>query len=166
MQEGRRRSRKVITNFTDDSSLAGEPFDLRLGVVSEIEDESEAQAGGFKIIEHLGLLFGGDGLHRLQFEANLAVADEVRFVSLLERLAFPGELGFLLGDKGNATQTQLFLQALLINGLQKPAAHLPADLKDSALNGIDLFFEKQLFVWFVCFVVHKVLAASARQDSI
>ena len=74
---------------------------------------------------------------------------------MLKCFAFIGEFEFLLGHKWETAQAEFLLQTLLIHRLQKARAHFPINLKDSALNGIDLILEKQFFVCFVYLVVHK-----------
>jgi hypothetical protein len=89
--------------------LAGEAGDFHLGVMTEVDDEAEAMARGFEVIENLSLMLrcdGFDGFDGFEFEDDLAVTNDVRLVCLLERLAFVGELEFLLGDERNPTQTK------------------------------------------------------------
>ena len=79
--------------------LAGEAGDFHLGVMTEVDDEAEAMARGFEVIENLSLMLRCDGFDGFEFEDDLAVTNDVRLVCLLDRLAFVGELEFLLGDE-------------------------------------------------------------------
>ena len=57
-------------------------------MAAKVHEQAESHVGGFQVVQHLGRMLGRKLLDGLQFDNDLAVADEVRLVGLKERLTF------------------------------------------------------------------------------
>gem|GEM_PF-4289598 len=103
-----------------------------------------------------------DFFNGFQLHNNQSIADQIRFIDLLQWLTFIKQVEFLLRYIRNALFSQLFLQALLINCFEETTPHFTIYFKDGSLNLVALILKKNFFVAFVFFVVHIILPVAAR----
>ena len=89
-----------------------------------------------KIVLHLSPMLVGNLGNRLQFNNDLIVTDEVRYVVLLKRPPFVAQRQWHLRPRGDAQQSKLDLDTLLENRLQKTAALVLIDFEAGPQNPV------------------------------
>jgi hypothetical protein len=104
-------------------------FVLELGIVAEVDEEAKLATGRVKVIQNLGAVLVDDFRYGLEFDDDLASADQVRDLTLLEWAALVSQAKRLLCFKGNTLEHEFNFQALLIHGFEKAAALLLVHLK-------------------------------------
>ena len=100
---------------------------------------------GFKVIHQLSRVLLVEGLNGFDLYNDFIETDEVWLVkSTLS--AFVDDVQFFLGDKGNTTLLQLFVESVLVNVFKVPITKRLVDFENRTTNGIRLFLINQVLV--------------------
>jgi hypothetical protein len=124
------------------NSLYYHPLPLKLWVMPEVDQQSQAHLCDVQIIQQLGLVFRCNCVHGLKFYNYLAVANKIRHIPLLQTPSLVIQLQFLPRLKRNATIRKLYFQTFLVDRLQKSAPHGLVNLEAGTLNVVGQFFVK------------------------
>src|SRR5262249_15580250 len=92
---------------------------LELGIVAEVQEQSEAEPGGLQGVVGLGAMVRDEVRHGLDFHDDLGETEKVRLEPGLELSVLVEQDQLLLRLERNRPQTNLDLQTLLIHRLQK-----------------------------------------------
>lgn len=109
---------------------------LQFGIVAEVDEQAQRQAGGVEIIDDLGAMFIRQCGNGFEFQENRVVANKIRNENLLEGLAFVLDLEPPLGGERNALKLHLDFEAFLIDGFEEPAAFFVIDLETRADDSV------------------------------
>ena len=102
-------------------------FDLR--VVARIRQKTKSMPCRFQVVVDLSPVLVGQGRYRLQFDHDLAEANQVGHVLVLEPLPFVLKYESRLRRKINILQPSFNLKAFLIHRFEKPTAFLFVESK-------------------------------------
>src|ERR1700674_5699514 len=116
----------------------GDPLVVQLGVIAEVHEQAEAEAGGFQIVEHLGAVLPAELRYGLDFQDDLVVTNEIRLEVLFQRFSFVRQLDFILIAEGNLTESQLQRETLLVDRLTETIPHFVVDLETSTNDRVRL----------------------------
>jgi hypothetical protein len=126
--------------------------------MAEVDQETQAVAGGFQVIENLSAVLVRGFFDGFEFEDYLFAADEVCPIGLVEPLALIGQRKFDLAAVRNAPVGKLSFKAFLINSFQETSTHFAIDCVHRALDCIALFFIKDFLYRFGHLVGHFFFA--------
>jgi hypothetical protein len=122
---------------------------LDLGVVAEVDEQTELHACGLEIVDDLGTMLVGEIWDGLQLQNDLPEANDVWNEGVFETAAFVEERELALSVERDSLNFKFGLQTFLIDGLSKTASFELIDLKASSSNaegffGVDQFAHGEL----------------------
>jgi hypothetical protein len=116
---------------------------------AEVQEKRTSQPRGPEIVNYLGILYGGDGLERLQFHDHGIEAEKIGAVGRAQGFAFVRNGNGMLPQEWYATFSEFNLQRLLVNGLQEAVSKFPMHLHARAKDRIGLLIPS------FCICVHR-----------
>ena len=90
--------------------------------MSKIDQVSHRLTRDTQVVEHLRFMLGGQFGDRFELDNNTPKNVQIGDIAFLEFSTFVKNGQFLLGAKGDASQSQFYLEAFLIDFLQQTAA--------------------------------------------
>lgn len=109
---------------------AGEAFVFEAGV-AEIDQEANGDAGCVQVVDDLGLVFGGDGFDRFEFDQDFSLDEEVG-VKIPHDLRAEADLNRFLPLGGETRFREGNVEGFFVNRLQKSRPQLVDHLKATA----------------------------------
>src|SRR5437867_3628111 len=103
-----------------ESEVVDDPLPFYLGLL-EVNQEGDFQAGRFEVVEALGEVLIGKGVHTLEFDDQLVLDEDVGEI-VAYGFALVGHRERGLGSGLQTPQDQLLHQGALVNFLQKSGA--------------------------------------------
>ena len=116
------------THETDEKKkreeLDYDPVMFEEGIMPEVDEEPEAQAGRLEVVPDLSVVLTGQVAQGLQLNHDPVIADEVGLVGLLQGTPLVADQELPLGQEGDSSLGELDFQAFLVHSLQEPGSHL------------------------------------------
>jgi hypothetical protein len=104
-------------------------FHFCLGVMPEVDQETQFAPSGVQIVQYLGPMLGCQVLHSLYLNDDLVVTHKISHILLLQPGTPVAELKAFLLVKGNPPTAELQSQAFLVYRFQEPCPHIRVDVE-------------------------------------
>ena len=119
---------------------AGQALVFQTRDVPEIHEQAYRQSSCVKIVQELRAMLIGQFRNGLEFHHYRFEANQVRLVGVFQGLSLVLKPQRWLGDKSNFLKAKFYLEAFLVNRLQKAAAFFAVNLKTGAENPVGFLF--------------------------
>ena len=124
-------------------TLSDTALAFELAVAAEVEEEADSEAGGFEIVEELGVFVAGELVERLQLDDDLPVTYEVDLVFLGKAMPFVGDVERFFGFKRYAAGAQFDLHGFLIHFFEEARPEGTMQFDGRPGDGIGLILQNQ-----------------------